>query len=381
MNWDAFRSHFPVTEHWAFLDHAAVAPPPQACADAIATWAQDKARNGIATYHPWAERLERTRQSVGQLLNAPPDDICFVGSTTAGIAIVAEGYPWQPGDNVVTVAEEYPSNQYPWLNLRDRGVEVRSVPSRDNVVHLDDVLAAINDRTRVLAISSVEYSSGYRNDLEALGTYCRTRGVFFFVDAIQSLGALPLDLQQTPIDGLAADSHKWLLGPEGAGIAYLRPEWVDRFHAIGVGWNSVVHAIDFSRIELTMKPHIGRWEGGTVNVGGLAGMGESIRLLLEFGVPALAERIRVLTDYLCEQLPRHGFDVFSHRTRATWSGIVSVRNGAIDPKHLMRACRTAGIIVNVRGGRLRISPHAYNTFDEIDRLIAVLAHEMKGTHA
>jgi selenocysteine lyase/cysteine desulfurase len=372
MDWHAFRTHFPVTARWAFLDHAAVAAPPDVCAAAQKAWADDKAVNGITSYHPWADRVEETRRRAGRLLNTDPLDVCFVGSTTHGIGLVAEGFPWRPGDNVVTVAEEYPSNQYPWMNLRDRGVEARPVASRGNRVDVVDIRAAINDRTRVLAISSVEYGSGFRNDLDALGELCRQRGVFLFVDAIQSLGVFPLDVQRTPIDALAADGHKWLLGPEGAGIAYIRREWVDRLHATNVGWNSVVNFADFSTVELRLKPHAGRWEGGTVNVGGIVGMGESLQLLLDTGIETVRARVLELTDYLCDRVRSVGADVFSSRTPGEESGIVSLLTPGRDPKDVMRRCKAAGIVVNVRAGRLRVSPHAYNTPGEIDRFVAVL---------
>jgi selenocysteine lyase/cysteine desulfurase len=372
MDWHAFRAHFPVTARWAFLDHAAVAAPPDVCATALKEWADDKAVNGVTSYHPWAERVEETRRRAGRLLNADPLDVCFVGSTTHGIGLVAEGYPWKPGDNVVTVAEEYPSNQYPWMNLRDRGVECRRVPSRGNRVDVADIRDAMDPRTRVLAISSVEFASGFRNDLAALGELCRQRGVFFFVDAIQSLGVFPLDVQQMPIDALAADGHKWLLGPEGAGITYIRREWVDRLHATGVGWNSVINYADFSTIDLKLKPHAGRWEGGTVNAGAIAGMGESIRLLLDAGIDDVRARVLELTGYLCERVRSAGADVFSSRTPGEESGIVSLRTPGRDPRELMKRCHAAGVVVNVRGGRLRVSPHAYNTPEDIDRFVAVL---------
>jgi selenocysteine lyase/cysteine desulfurase len=369
MDWSGLRSHFPVTAHWAFLDHAAVAPPPAACADAIAEWAHDKAIHGISSYSPWAQRVENTRLRAGQLLNTDPLDVCFVGSTTHGIGIVAEGYPWQPGDNVVTAAEEYPSNLYPWMNLRNRGVEVRMVASRGSRLNVTDFRDAMDARTRVLAVSSVEFASGFRNDLAALGELCRQRGVFFFVDAIQSLGVYPLDVQQVPVDGLAADSHKWLLGPEGAGIAYIRREWVDRLHATGVGWNSVVNAHDFSTIDFRLKPHAGRWEGGTVNVGGIAGMGESLKLLLDIGIQNVRARVRELTGYLCDRARSAGAEVFSSREDGEESGIVSLLTPNRDPKELLKRAKAVGVIVNLRGGRLRVSPHVYNTVGEIDRFL------------
>src|SRR5262249_28510022 len=157
-------------------------------------------------------------------------EVCFVPNTTAGIGFIAEGFPWEPGDNVILAAEEYPSNQYPWFNLATRGVDVRQVASRGNRIEIDDVREAMNGPTRVLALSCVQFGRGWRADLDAFATLCRERAVFFFVDAIQGLGAFPLDVQRTPVDALAADGHKWLLAPEGAGIAYVRREWIERLH-------------------------------------------------------------------------------------------------------------------------------------------------------
>ena len=240
MNWSTLRDEFPITRRWAFFDHAAVAPLSLKAQQAFADYALDLAENGDINERRWLDRIEHVRGLFGRLLSADPLDIAFIKNTSEGIGIVAEGYPWRRGDNVVIAAEEYPANQYPWLNLARRGVEVRAVPSRGNRLLLDDVAAAIDGRTRILSLSFVEYASGYRNDLDALGQLCRERGVLFFVDAIQGLGIFPLDVGRTPIDFLAADGHKWLLGPEGAGIFYIRRELVEKLDPIGIGWNSVV---------------------------------------------------------------------------------------------------------------------------------------------
>src|SRR5262245_29892319 len=261
MDWAAFRTQFPITTTWAFLDHAAVAPLPAPAVSALHDYAASLAQNGVAAVREWSARTTHVRKLAAQLLNAADaDDVYFVPNTTHGVSVVAEGFPWQAGDNVVLAAEEYPANQYPWMNLTHRGVEVRSVPSRGSRVVVDDLQAAMNARTRVLTVSSVEFASGFRNDLDALGELCRQRGVFFFVDAIQSLGAFSLDVQKTPVDALSADGHKWLLGPEGAGIAYIRREWVERLHPIGVGAFSVVNPFAFSTVDFRLKPHAGRWE-------------------------------------------------------------------------------------------------------------------------
>jgi selenocysteine lyase/cysteine desulfurase len=371
MNWTDLRNEMPITRRWAYFDHAAVAPLTGPAQKALAEWAADLAENGDVHEPLWLKRIEDVRRLAGRLLNADPLDVAFVKNTSEGIGIVAEGLPWQSGDNVVTAAEEYPANLYPWMNLAGRGVECRMVPSRAGRIEIDDILAAIDGRTRLVSLSFVEFASGFRNDLDAIGGLCRERGVLFFVDAIQGLGVLPLDVSRTPLDFLAADGHKWLLGPEGAGLFYIRRELVERLHPVGVGWNSVVGAWDFSRIDFRLKPHAGRWESGTLNVGGIMALGASMNLLLNLGIDEIAGRVLELTDYLCEKANRSGLQVFSSRRPADRSGIVSLIVPG-DARAAVRRCEDHGIVVRHRGGGVRVSPHAYNTSEELDRLIELL---------
>jgi selenocysteine lyase/cysteine desulfurase len=372
MEWHQFRAEVPASRRWAFLDHAAVAPITERARRAMADWAADVAENGVVTWSAWQRQVEEARRRAGLLLNADPLDIAFIKNTSEGVGIVAEGVRWRHGDNLVTATDEYPANVYPWLNIAERGVEVRRAPSRAGRIAVDDLHAAIDGRTRLVTLSHVEFSTGFRNDLDTIGTFCRERGVLFFVDAIQGLGVLPLDVRQVPVDFVAADGHKWLLGPEGAGILYVRRELVEQLHAVGVGWNSVIHAHDFDHIELRLKPHAGRWESGTLNVGGILGLGASIGLLLEAGIDTISRRVFELTDHLCERARQVGISVFSSRRQGEASGIVSLELPGRDLRELVRKLREAGTIVNQRGGRLRISPHAYNTHEELDRLVASL---------
>ena len=372
MDWSAFRTQFPVTRQWAFLDHAAVAPLPSPAVRALEEFARSLADHGVAAVRDWVARIAAVRELSARLINAPtPEDVYFVPNTTYGIGVVAEGLPWQAGDNVVLPADEYPSNQYPWMNLATRGVEVRTVASRGSRIEVADIRAAMNDRTRVLAVSAVEFASGFRTPLDDLGTVCQERGVFFFVDAIQALGVFPVDVQRTPIDALAADGHKWLLGPEGAGIGYIRREWAHRLHPIGVGANSVVRPLAYSTIDFTLKPHAGRWEGGAYNVPGITAFGASLELLLAAGTGNVEARVLELTDYLCDRAPSAGLEVFSSRAAAEKSGIVSLVKPGTHPAAIQKACKEAGIIVNTRADRTRVSPHAYNTEDELDRFLDV----------
>jgi selenocysteine lyase/cysteine desulfurase len=368
MDWSTLRDEFPATRHWTFLDHAAVAPLSGRARRAFVEWVDDLANHGVTHEPQWLKRIEETRRATGRLLNADPLNVAFVKNTSEGIGFVAEGLPWQAGDNVVTAAEEYPSNLYPWLNLAHRGVEVRRVPSRGNRVEIDDLRAAMDGRTRLVTLSFVEYASGFRNDLDAVGGLCRERGVLFFVDAIQGLGVLPLDVKRTPIDFLSADGHKWLLGPEGAGLFYVRRELVEWLHPVSVGWNSVVSGFDFSKVELQFRPGAGRWENGTLNVGGIVALGASLELLLGIGLAAISARVLELTDYLCDRASAAGIEVFSSRRPADRSSIVSLALPG-DVKALAHRLRDEGIAVAHRASRLRVSPHCYNTPEELDRLI------------
>jgi selenocysteine lyase/cysteine desulfurase len=372
MDWLALRDEFPVTARWAFLDHAAVSPLPRRTAQALAEYAADVSANGSAAISGWVERTEECRRALARLIQCDPVELALLKNTSEGIGIVAEGFPWRDGDNVVLAADEYPSNQYPWMNLAHRGVSVRKVPTRGSRVAIDDLREAINPQTRMLALSSVEYASGFRSDLDAVANLCRERGIALCIDAIQSLGVIPLDVARTPVDFLACGGHKWLLGPQGTGFLYVRREWLDRLRVAMVGWSSVVAGHDYGRIEFTLKPHAGRFESGTLNYGGLAALGESVRYLLDLGPTIVEGRIHDLTTHLCEQARRSGWNVFSSRDGDDWSGIVILEKAGTDPKAIAARAKAAGVIVAVRGGRLRVSPHVYNTVDELDRLMSLL---------
>jgi cysteine desulfurase / selenocysteine lyase len=373
VDWDSLRrAEFPVAERWAYFDHAAVSPLPRRSGDMIRSWAEEQERNGVVHWPRWGQRLEAIRRDAARLLNAEADEIAFVTSTTQGIGLVAEGFPWREGDNVVTAAEEYPSNIYPWMNLADRGVSFRAVPSRHGRIWIEDLAAAIDDRTRVLTISHVEFSSGFRNDLDALAELCQSRRVAFFVDAIQGLGPLTIDVKRTPIDFLAADGHKWLLGPEGAGLLYVRRDWIDRLRPLGVGWHSVVGSYNSPGIDFTLKPNAQRWEGGSFNMPGLQAFGSSLELLLEIGPEAVSRRILDRAEAVREVARSAGWAVYGSERPEDLSGIVALEYPAVEPEAFVRTARADGVALACRRGRVRISPHVYNNADDLDRLAGAL---------
>ena len=374
IDWGRLRDEeFPVAKQWVFLDHAAVAPLPKRSADTIIAWTEDSRDNGVVHWPAWARKLDETRGRLARLINAHRDEIALAVNTTQGIGFIAEGFPFQPGDNVVTAAEEYPSNIYPWMNLASRGVELRRVPTRpDARIWIDDLAAAIDDRTKLLTISHVEFASGFRNDLDRIGELCRDRGVAFFVDAIQGLGPHRIDVSRTPIDFLAADGHKWLLGPEGAGFFYVRREWIDRLRPIMIGWHSVAHSPDHSRIEFNLKPNAQRWEGGSFPMAGLQGFGASLELIMELGPEAVSERILDRADRAREVAEAAGWTVYGSSDPQDRSAIVSLIRPDTDYAAAVREFRQRQIVVSLRGGRLRVSPHIYNDDEDLDRLSSAL---------
>jgi selenocysteine lyase/cysteine desulfurase len=371
------RAEMPVARRWAYFDHAAVAPLTAPAAETFATWSTEAVAEGDTVWPDWARRVEATRDAAARLIGADRDEIALVHNTTAGISLVAEGLDWRPGDNVVTLADEFPSNAYPWLNLESRGVETRRVPTENGRLDLHKLMSACDARTRIISVSWVGYATGYRHDVDHIVELAHERGILVMLDAIQGLGAFPLDIRVMPVDFLAADGHKWMLGPEGAGIAYVRREHLERLRPLGVGWHSVVHASDYSRIELTLKPSAARYEGGSQNMAGMLALGASLELLLELNIERIAAAILDVTDRACKLLCEIGATIVSdrrpeHRGGQQRSGIVAFELPGRDPLAVKKYCLRHEVVLSCRAGRLRISPHAYNNEEDLDRLVDAL---------
>ncbi len=366
------RAAMPVVRKWAYLDHAAVSPLTAPAMTAMARWLTEVGEEGDTVWPEWSRQANEARQTAARLIGADADEITLVNSTTAGINLVAEGLDWRSGDNVVTLDDEFPSNLYPWMHLRDLGVETRRVKTNSGRVDLDRLAAHCDGRTRVITVSWVGYATGCRRDLAKLGELAARRKALLFVDAIQGLGAFPLDVRQTPIDFLAADSHKWMLGPEGAGFAYIRRDRMPLLRATGVGWNSVVQGSDYTHIELKLRETAARYEGGAKNMCGFIGMGASLKLLESLGIENLAASILNITDYACREIDKLGYSVASPREEGQASGIVSIDMPGVDVAAVRRHCLEQGVALAYRAGRLRISAHAYNNEADVDRFIAAL---------
>lgn len=358
---------FPVLRHWDFFNHAAVAPLSGAAAAAMRRFA-DQAESVAYLDTGWYRDISALRESVARLMNATKEEIAFVPNTSAGISIVASGVDWNAGDRIVTTGVEYPANVYPWIEAsRSHGCElVRVAPETDKVIE-----AAEHPKTRLVALSHVQYATGQRHDLARVGAFCRERGILFCVDAIQTLGVLPVDVRAMNIDYLSAGGHKWLLGQEGTGVFFCRRELIDRTKPAVIGWMNVADPLNYGKIDYTLRADARRYEPGSYNVAGLLGLKGSVDLLASIGIEAVSARVHALTDRLVEGVARKGFRVASPRGEGEWSGIVSF--AAPDPathhstwQRLRTEHRTE---IAVRDGRLRCSPHFYNTDEQIDRLI------------
>jgi selenocysteine lyase/cysteine desulfurase len=374
---------FPVLRHWDFFNHAAVAPLTAAASAALRRFA-DQAETVAYIDTGWYRDISALRESVAGLMNATKEEVAFVKNTSEGLAIVASGLDWSRDDRIVTTGVEYPANVYPWMEVaRSRGAELVMVPEEDGPdgsrhVPLEKILeAADHPRTRMVTLSHVEYASGQRHDLAKVGALCRAQGSLFCVDAIQSLGVLPVDVKAMHVDYLSAGGHKWLLGPEGTGVFYCRRELLEQTRPPLIGWMNVADPLNYGKYDYTLRGDARRYEPGSYNVSGLLALKASVDLLTSIGVQPQANRLRNLTDRLIQGVTSKGYRVISPRNDEAWSGIVSFVGSDVARhrdiwQHLRQQHRTE---IAVRENRLRCSPHFYNTDEQIDRLIERLPEQ------
>jgi cysteine desulfurase/selenocysteine lyase len=363
---------FPVTKDWRFFNHAATSPLSRRAAAAMEKQIREHVTLGSVGNDIWTPEREQTRALVARFINADASEIAFIRNTAEGISFVANGLRWKAGDNVVATNAEYPANMYPWLNLAEQGVIVKMAQEKDGCIFLEDIDKAIDTRTRVVAISFVEFSSGFMNDIVTLGRLCRERGVLYVVDVIQGLGGFPVDVQQAQIDVLACGGQKWLLGPRGCGFFYCSRRVLDHIRVTVVGASSVIDEENYLDYNLTFKPDASRFEYGTHNTVGIAGLRGAIELFLEVGPENVARQILTLTDHFCEGVTDKGYTLFSSRRPGEKSGIVSFYKKGMDSAHIAAQLREKRFVLSVRDRRLRLSPHFYNTIDEIDALLEAL---------
>ncbi|MEN3332787.1 MAG: cysteine desulfurase / selenocysteine lyase [Blastocatellia bacterium] len=370
---DTIRSLFPVTEKYIYLNHAAVSPLSTRVRQAMSRLIDDVTLNGSANYAEWLEVYERGRAAAALLVNARPSEIAFMRNTSDAISAVANGLAWRNGDNIVTTGVEFPANVYPWMRIAEKhNVTIKKALEHEGRIDADELLALVDQRTRVVTLSWVQFASGFRSAIQHIGRFCRERGVLFFVDAIQGLGGLQLDVERDAVDAFAADAHKYLLGPEGIAVMYISERVLDQIEPTVVGWTSVKHWEDYLDYQLDYQEGARRFECGTLNTVGVYGITAAIDLFLEVGPATIEAHLLGLSDYLAERLSDKGYNVVSSRQAGETSGIVCCTHPRHTPSTLYHHLRERNIFTAPRVGRLRISSHFYNTRDDIDALIAAL---------
>jgi selenocysteine lyase/cysteine desulfurase len=357
-----------------YLNHAAVAPWPVKTVEAVTRFVQENGRLGATHYAQWLETEQRLRNQLARLINAPsPADIGLLKSTSEGLSVIAMGLDWRPGDNMVSIAQEFPSNRIVWESLQQQGVELRLLDLSTSDSPESDLITLCNERTRLVSVSSVQFATGLRLDLQPIGRYCRDNKVLFCVDAIQSLGALPFDLAENHADFVVADGHKWMLGPEGLALFYCRPAIREQLKLHQFGWHMVEHAGDFDRREWKPAHTARRFECGSPNMLGIHALQASLEVLHEQGIESIHQQIKTNTACIVEEVDRLGFELISPRQEDRRGGIVTFRVPERDNQGLYRLLMDRQVICASRGGGIRFSPHFYNTQEEIEQAFMQLS--------
>jgi selenocysteine lyase/cysteine desulfurase len=379
------RALFPAAQNYTYLNSAAVAPLPVTAVKAIASQLEDVANNGSLNMARWHATKTRARELTASMLGVSSGQIAFMRNTSDGFCSVAAGMKWRKGDNIVTFAGEFPANYYPWRELRnEHGVEIRNCPERGGHggqggqggrIDIDELINLIDGDTKLVAVSAVQYSSGFRLDLERIGRRVRKSDALFAVDIIQAFGVTPFDLPAQFVDIAAGASYKWLCSPEGCGILYLGDRALERIKPASIGWMSVKEPWDFDKRDQKLKGGCLAWETGMGGSALFYGLEQSLDLLRETGTARISHYLEDLTDFLCEILPAR-YEIVSSRAKGQKSQIVSIRGGGglknMPADKIAEILLRENIVVSSRGGCVRIAPHFFNNFADIERLVEYL---------
>jgi cysteine desulfurase/selenocysteine lyase len=367
---ESLDREFPVRRSLVYFNHAAVAAMPRRVAAAIAAHVENARDRGAADWRSWYGTIEKTREKAARFIGASKAEIAFLPNTSWGINLVAGSFPWHDGDNVVTDDMEFPSNAYPWMGLDRVGVECRVAPNRAGRITIEDLEPLIDARTRVVAVSWVAFHNGWVFPLEEIGRLCRERGILLVVDAIQGLGALPMDVSRMNVDVLCADAHKWLYGSEGGSIFYVAESARERVPARATGWWNLKTDGDYLGYRATPYSGARRYEPGTLPTANITGLSASLDLLSEMGADAVRERILALVARLARGLAERGWRIATPEPFA--SGILSAVPPTGDARSWAKTLEEHGVIVSPREGAVRFSPHAGNDEEEIARALQAI---------
>ncbi len=370
------RTLFPITEKYIYLDHAGVAPVSTLASDASAKYMYSATHNAEFDYDDLMEEIEEVRRDFADLISSKPEEVAFVRNTSHGISLVAGGLDWKEGDSVIIYEKTFPANIYPWLNLEKKGVKVKFINAEKTFFTLSDIEELVDPTTRLISLSSVEFTNSYRVDLESVGRFCRKKGIYFFVDAIQTLGVFPMDVKKFNIDFLAADGHKWLLSPEGTGIFYCSNEVAPKINPPVLGWKSIINEFEFETIDFNLKPNALKFEEGSQCALGIITLGASLKLLRDFGINNVKDEIQRLGELIIDLATERGFELSCPAHKDSRGGAI-VFKGNFDPGEIKERLGEKNIMVKSRGGGIRVAPHIYNTDEEIETLFSEIDKILK----
>ena len=371
-DWTSYRSQFPVVKDFIYFNHAAIAPISLAVKEEVSRCMQKYCEYGIICNREFLVAVEETRALVGGIMNAQPSEIAFVKNTTQGLLIAALGIGWNKGDNIVIPEKEFPANVFPWLALEAKGVEVRFAPLDDGRFTVDTIQKCVNDRTRAISVSAVSFVDGFRCNLKEIGDFCKDKDIYFIVDAIQALGAVEVDVKECHVDLLSADGHKWLLGPQGLGIAYVSKKALDTFTVSNLGWKSMTDEANHLRYDIRLKPGAARFEEGTLNIFGIIGLKAALQVLFDIGLAEVHARVIHLTDLIATGLVERRYKIRSSMRDGERSGILSFTHDEYSAEEIYHTLFNANVVCALRDGAVRISPHFYNNEDDINKFMEAL---------
>jgi cysteine desulfurase / selenocysteine lyase len=374
---EELRLHeFPVARKTIFLGHAGVCPLPRRVAEAMNRFNEQCTLGDQEDSLPLGF-FSGIREKACRLMNAKPEEIAFVGPTSLALSLIAGGLKFRRTDNVLIYQDDYPSNVYPWMTLAERGIQVRYLNVKElGRIRLTDIKGQVDENTRLVALASCHFLAGYRIDLEAIGKFLLERGILFCVDAIQTLGAFPMSMEY--VDFAAADAHKWMLGPCAAGLMYVRKEVQDQLLPTTHGWHNIRCPNYVAQEHLNYRTDARRYEAGTANLVGLAGLGAAIDLLLEVGVENIAAEALRKRAWILPELMAKGYEVLQANAAPQSQGaMTSFHKPGTDLAAVHQKLKDANILISLRGDRsgrklLRISPHFYNTDSELKRVLDML---------
>lgn len=371
---EQIRALFLAAQHYTYLNSAAISPIPATAMKAVISQLVDVAGNGVLGYQSWIDTKNRARALVADLMKVRADQVAFTRNTSDGFSSIAAGLDWKKGDNIVSFENEFPANFYPWRRVRDdHGVELRLAPERSGRIDTDELVSLIDANTKVVAISAVQYASGFRADLERIGRAARAVDALFCVDIIQGLGAMEFDLPAQFVDAACGASHKWLCAPEGCGIIFLSDRARERINPTLVGWISVETPWDFVNREQDFKSTALAWESGTGCSALFYGLEQSVKLLTDAGIGNIESYLSDLSDQLCDGVAGKNYEIVSSRAPGEKSAIVCIKHhNGLSSNQIASQLERQKIIVSPRGDRLRIAPHFYNNSEDIGRLIEAL---------